>query len=686
MLPERIMAEIIGFLREDATHGEKQILKLLSRNLPKEFSVYVESPIHKTRDLRYPDFVVVTNYGVIVLEVKDWVTVVRADPGGATVRDRKGKERFEPNPVTKAREFAITLSHELNRKLNGHGSGESIPWSYAALLANLPYSVITQLRTPWGEEFVLGEDDLIVPDLLLKRLKMTFPAERMRPLLKSELDLIRATIYPVVEIEIPGRAPFVLDEQQEKIVAEPVREREKTREEKRKEEARQDALFESLSASEPEEDSLSEAGEKLAHNTAIRLVRGFAGSGKSLVLIQRAKFLRAQYPDWRIGVFTYNKSLQEELAAAFVGTTVKPQTFHSLCASLLPQRGDPVELGVWLDGSKLDFEVIRKLGVPAVKNEIDWIRDMGIACREDYLKIERRGIGKELRLNADSRNQVYDVLEAYQSYLAENKSWDFNNLPVMVEAALASGRINPPCYDAVLIDEAQDWAPVWIRAVNRLVHPEHGVVFLADDPSQSIYRSFSWKEKGLAVAGRTRWLKVPYRNTREIYEAAYGMIADQDEIQRSLADEGEPVTPDLSSVSLRHGPRTLVQRCASVEKELDFLKNRIFSLRQEGYRDKQIAVLVRYAQRIRGIRERLRGLDVRVQPIHGFKGLEAEVVFIPHLQQTFLKEDEEDLAAERRILYMAMSRAREKLYMTYFGKLPRPYEDLRRQGLADFVG
>ena len=36
------MAEVIGFLREDATHGEKGTLKLLSRNLPKEFTVYVE--------------------------------------------------------------------------------------------------------------------------------------------------------------------------------------------------------------------------------------------------------------------------------------------------------------------------------------------------------------------------------------------------------------------------------------------------------------------------------------------------------------------------------------------------------------------------------------------------------------------------------------------------------------------
>jgi hypothetical protein len=681
------MAEVIGFLRDDATFGEKQTLKLLSRNLPKEFTVYVESPIHKKRDIRYPDFVVVTNYGVIVLEVKDWVTVVKADPSGATIRDRKGNQRFEHNPVTKAREFALTLSNELHRKLHSNGAGEAIPWSYATVLANLPYSVITQLRTPWGEEFVLGEDDLIVPDLLLKRLKMTFPAERMRPLLKTELDMIRATIYPVVEIELPDRCPFVLDEQQEKIVAEPVRAEPPVsgKLKKREEQAHQEALFESMVA-QPDEDALPAEEEKLAHNTAIRLVRGFAGSGKSLVLIQRARFLAAQYPDWKIGVFTYNRQLQEELRSALTGTTIRPQTFHSICTELLPHQGEPVELQTWLDNNKLDFEIIRKLGVPATKLEFEWICDMGIACREAYLNVERRGIGKDLRLSGDSRQQIYDVLVAYQAYLAENKAWDFNHLPVMVEQAFTAGRITPPIYDAILIDEAQDWAPNWIRVVNRMVHPEHGVIFLADDPSQSIYRSFSWKEKGIPVAGRTRWLKVPYRNTQEIYEAAYAMIAGHEEIQKSLADEGELVQPDLSASTMRHGPRPLVQRCISVEKELDFLKNKIFALRQEGYRDKQIAILVRFSQRIRQIKERLRGLDVRIQPIHGFKGLEAEVVFLPHLQQTFLKEDEEDIAAERRVLYMAMSRAREKLYMTYFGKLPKPYEDLRRQGLADFVG
>ena len=184
-------AETIGFLREDATYGEKKALKLLKQNLPKDFTIYVESPIHKTRDIRYPDFIVLTNYGMIVLEVKDWVMVTRADPSGATIRERSGGMHWEPNPVTKARKFAIDLSNELKKKLPKDGTSKPIPWSYAALLINLPYSVITQLHTSWGEEFVLGEDDLIVPELLKNRLKTTFPPERMRPLTRAELDHAR---------------------------------------------------------------------------------------------------------------------------------------------------------------------------------------------------------------------------------------------------------------------------------------------------------------------------------------------------------------------------------------------------------------------------------------------------------------------------------------------------------------
>jgi len=74
------MVQIFGYLREDAaTHGEKLVFKKLSTSLPKDFYLYVECPLHDADMERMPDFIVLTNFGVIVLEVKDWVQIVEAD-------------------------------------------------------------------------------------------------------------------------------------------------------------------------------------------------------------------------------------------------------------------------------------------------------------------------------------------------------------------------------------------------------------------------------------------------------------------------------------------------------------------------------------------------------------------------------------------------------------------------------
>ncbi len=243
------MAEIVGDLRREATYGEKETLKFLRNNLPKEFTVYVETPIQKSRDLKYPDFTIVTNYGVIVLEVKDWVQIIQANPHHAIIRTRNNQERKENNPVDTARGYAITLSNEINQKRNRGLPGEAVPWSYAAVLPNLPSSVITRLQAVWGDEFVLGKHHLENPDILLDRLKNLFPAERMRPLTRDELDHIRAVIYPIVEITTEDQRVFVLDEQQEKLVAEPVHTAETQkplRPSKQEEQARQDALFQQL--------------------------------------------------------------------------------------------------------------------------------------------------------------------------------------------------------------------------------------------------------------------------------------------------------------------------------------------------------------------------------------------------------------------------------------------------------
>ncbi len=108
------MAQVYGELRADkATHGEKRVLKLLRLNLPKEYSVYIECPLPGNRIHRYPDFIVVTNYGVIILEVKDWIQIRRADRYGAEIKIRSNQNRKVANPVDQARESALLLADKL---------------------------------------------------------------------------------------------------------------------------------------------------------------------------------------------------------------------------------------------------------------------------------------------------------------------------------------------------------------------------------------------------------------------------------------------------------------------------------------------------------------------------------------------------------------------------------------------
>lgn len=684
------MAQVYGFLRADkATHGEKMVLRYLKQNLPKEFAVYVECPLPGKRMHRYPDFIVLTNYGVIVLEVKDWIQIEWVNRYNAQIRMRNNKPRKVGNPVDQARDIAILLANELRsiRDTFRDRGQMDIPWGYAVVLPNLPTSTITQLRGAWGEEFVLNTDDLD-PPLILSRLKVTLPQNKVRDLRKYELDFIRATINPTVLIEPEGKPAVILDNRQEVIVSEPVKE-EPAPAKAEKQKAEQRALFVEEPADTGEKaEPLSPLEARISQNTSIRLVRGVSGSGKTLVLAQRARYLAAQYPEWKILVLTYNRELRQHFEAVFKGfPNIKPMTFHKLCMNILLSNNlwqDPTNPKDWLSNNREDYPILSRLGTRFVEDEIKWIKETDIPDRESYLTIERKGRGGERRLSRDKREQVYDVLDGYQAFLDEQNLLDWATIPHLVLDRLINGEISSPKYDAILIDESQDFAPVWIKVVTRTLNPDHGVLFLADDPAQSIYRFYSWKEKGVHVVGRTRWLKVPYRNTYEIYQAAYQLIATDPALQKSLEEEGLLVIPELNEHTMRHGTKPLIRRYQNFDQETTNIRSQIDLLLREGVDSRQIAVLHRKRSGLERIEQALKGCDVSINTYHAYKGLEFDVVFLTQLQETAIfRGSETENSAERRLVYMAMTRAREKLFLGYTGKLPKKYLSMKEY--ADIV-
>jgi hypothetical protein len=676
------MAEVVGYLKEDATSGERRVLKLLSNSLPPDFYVYVECPLHDEKMERMPDFIVLTTFGVVVLEVKDWVEILRADKFYVKIRSRSGAVYRKKSPVGQAREFAHILATEMQSvpELLGERRRLKVPWGYAAVFPNLGPAVITQLRRPLGKRYVLGIGDL-KSRVVTKRLKATLPRDyNMR---RQDLRYVRSVINPVTLITREGKHPIVIDQVQERIVTEaPQVQPAPSAESRPPEAAGQQATLLPGAAPETETKQPAPLPEEppalvdVMRNCSIRLVRGVAGSGKTLVLTQRARYLSAQHPSWDILVLTYNKSLAVILRASLKGISkIKVTHFDRLCSALLKQSREwhsPSDPDGWLKGHVEQWPIVAELSPAFVSAEIKWIKEVGIRSRRAYSEAERKGRGKGLRRSA--RQQVYDVLEAYDKWLAEQSTCDWADVSYLVAKDIDSGAITPPVYDAVLIDEAQDFAPSWFNTIRRLLKPDSGLIFLADDPSQSIYRYYSWQEKGIPVVGRTRWLRIPYRNTREIYQAAYEVVRE-DELLRQQLEERTGITlePDLNSEYLRGGPRPEMREFGTADEEFAFIRSEVEWLFQKGFDAREIAVLHRHRSGVRKLRRALRGTGVEVNTMHALKGLEFEAVFLSQLQRTFpegIDRSRQSLSEERRLVYMSMTRARERLYLNYERQWP----------------
>ena len=89
---------------------------------------------------------------------------------------------------------------------------------------------------------------------------------------------------------------------------------------------------------------------------------------------------------------------------------------------------------------------------------------------------------------------------------------------------------------------------------------------------------------------------------------------------------------------------------------------------------------------MRRLKSALQGTDVKPSTMHALKGLEFEVVFLAQLQEAFppgMERSPQAMSEERRLVYMAMTRARERLYLNYEGRWPQPLRKVA--GLVDRV-
>ncbi len=234
-------------------------------------------------------------------------------------------------------------------------------------------------------------------------------------------------------------------------------------------------------------------------------------------------------------------------------------------------------------------------------------------------------------------------------------------------------KITPPVkYDAIFIDEAQHFAPQWIDILKaQLKDSPSSTLFLCEDPTQSVFRYYSWKQKGLDVVGRTKWLRKPYRTTQQIFEAAYSLIKN-DHLALSQCNDLTDAIEELDCSSMRQGAKPQVIFFPDKTTEIFFISHTIQELLKT-YNPKSIAVL--HTEKDILNNQDLKRTGVVVDSALRQTGMEYSIVFIPDLERLFTRDVnialEEEESKQRLAMYMLMTRARDMIYLCCRGKFPK---------------
>ena len=451
-------------------------------------------------------------------------------------------------------------------------------------------------------------------------------------------------------------------------------------------------------------------------------IGGGAGTGKTVVVVHRAARLARTNPAAPVLVTTFTTNLADELGRSlkqldpdlgFAGALGEPGLFvrgidavaSAVLRSAGPEVADAVaavlgvgraevfartEPGAWrqaitVAGDGLEERLRRHAFLQAEYEMV--ILPNAITTEAEYLKVSRPGRG--VRLARAARKAVWAVVDAYRRAARQAGSLDF------AEAAAVAARhldaTSRRLAEHVLVDEGQDFKPTHWQLVRALVGEHDNDVFIAEDPHQRIYgQRLVLSQYGIHTRGRSRVLKLNYRTTAQNLAWAVSVLQGQ----QCVDSDGEPDSV-AGYLSARSGPTPRVEALASLAAELDRAAEIVGGWVAAGEcAPEAIGILVRD----RASRDRVvsglsgRGVEVRaleagaikpgapvVLTMHRAKGTEfAKVLLfdvsrgsIPMGVRDFDFDDAEyaeALLRERSLLYVAASRARDELVVTYAGQ------------------
>lgn len=599
MIPDRIPS--------GASAGEKSVFAIL-QNLPDDCLVYYEAIVAR----KFPDFIVISpRIGILIIEVKGWYpkNILGGDSNNIQLRMRTNET--SKHPMRQAREYMFSLMDEARKILNSplllNGKGEHegkflFPFGNMVILNNIEKKqlenhtngnlsiLFPDPKTVYKEK--LKELELLTSTELELALKSFFdPWWKFKTLDDAQINLIRAIIHPEIKIS-PAK--------------------------------HQSKLGVVSSSNITDLKVLDREQEQMAHNigSGHRLLWGIAGSGKTIVLIARAKLLSQQEGSPNILILCYNVTL----------------SFNFIQSALA------------------DYPNIKVLHFDG------WAKSLGCTRLMDE---KNDSLGERLLFR------------------------------------LESGCEDTGKYNAIMVDEAQDFAPSWFKCIlEALVDRDNDDLLITGDGNQMIINEskskVTWAKLGIQAQGRTKRLKINYRNTKKILELA-ARFSNQGDLNQDDNNGASIIPVDVSTAKREGEFRPLFVECQTRQEEINVVVNQIKDLLQnkiwQGCKIPEIEasnIVILYRHCIAknrplikeltaqlnhftkaiwlnessDSRERVTEPGVKIQTVHSAKGLQYAAVFVLWADLFPAPFPDTNEMQERNLFYVALTRAEEYLMIT----------------------
>ncbi len=441
-------------------------------------------------------------------------------------------------------------------------------------------------------------------------------------------------------------------------------------------------------------------------------ISGSAGTGKTVVALHRAVHLARNGPQARILLTTFSKALANALKvklqhlagnepAVLARITVQSITgvAYDLYSSLFgqPNIASPSLVHTLLTkaAGQVDGPKFSSAFLAGEWSEV--VDAWQIENWEGYRDVSR--LGRKTRIGGKQRESLWSIFEQLRAGLAERKAVTWSGVFGRLAAHYGATENRP--FDFAVVDEAQDISVAEARFLAALVSHRPDGLFFAGDLGQRIFQQpFSWKSLGIDVRGRSHTLRINYRTSHQIRAQADRLLPP------NISDVDGNAESRRGTISVFNGPAPEICTFDTATEESEAVGHWLADRLKEGCQPHEVGLFVRTGEQLKRARAAIKiagasGVElsdkveaeagkVAISTMHLAKGLEFRAVAVmacddevlPLQERIETVADECDLEevynTERHLLYVACTRARDRLLITGVDPASEFLDDLAR--------